>query len=159
MTRAGAVGRLRAMEHEVYVPFAVTAVRSAFADPARLARCVPGLRLGEGEREPGADGRLRVRVGPSTITYRGTLSLVERGEGFAVTGEGTQSRGSGTVSLRLTIVPRPVPDGSGTTLAFTGTVEASGRLAAFEPRQREAAARRLLDRFAAALAEDRHRGD
>lgn len=142
------------MEHEVYVPFSVSAVRGAFADPARVARCVPGLSLDD---TGGAGARLRVRIGPTTITYRGVLALARRGEGFTIAGEGSEARGTGTASVLLIVVPRPVPDGSGTTLSFTATVEATGRLAACEPWQRQTTARRLLDRFAGALSEELER--
>ncbi|MDT0320456.1 SRPBCC domain-containing protein [Streptomyces millisiae] len=140
-----------AMEHEVYLPLSATAVRSAFAEPERVARCVPGLRL-----EPGGAlaGRMRVRIGSSTITYGGTLTLSERGEGVTVEAAGAEVRGEGTVRLTLTVVPRPVTDRPGCTLSFRGTVEAGGRLADHAAEQRAAAARRLLDRFAEALVEE-----
>ncbi|TDC18817.1 hypothetical protein E1265_24785 [Streptomyces sp. 8K308] len=139
------------MEHEVYLPLSATAVRSAFAEPERVARCVPGLRL-----EPGGAlaGRMRVRIASSTITYGGTLSLSERGEGVTIEAAGAEVRGEGTVRLALTIVPRPVTDRPGCTLSFRGTVEAVGRLADHSAEQRAAAARRLLDRFAEALVEE-----
>ncbi|WP_052847766.1 SRPBCC domain-containing protein [Streptomyces avicenniae] len=153
-----------AMEHEVYVPLSATVVRRAFADPVRVARCVPGLQLAAGEGAPpdapGPDtpavlrGRLRLRVGSSTITYRGSLSVTERGEGIAVEGKGEEARGDGAVHLVLTVVPRPVPDGSGTTLAFGATVEAAGRLAEVEPERVEAVGRRVLDRFAETLTDE-----
>ncbi|MDB1086037.1 SRPBCC domain-containing protein [Streptomyces sp. ACA25] len=139
------------MEHEVYVPFSAAVVRSALTQPDRVVRCVPGLQLDE-EADPAApEGRLRLRIGNSTITYRGTLAASAHGEGITVEGKAREARGSGSIRLVLTVVPRPVRDGSGATLAFTGSVEGSGRIAEFPPRQREAAARRLLDRFTEAL--------
>jgi carbon monoxide dehydrogenase subunit G len=139
------------MVHEVYVPFSASVVRSALADPELVARCLPGLQ--PGPEDALREARLRVRVGGSTITYRGELVVAEAGEGFGVRAEGAESRGAGAVRLALTVVPRPDPEGddSATTLVFSGTVEATGRLAAIEPAQREAAALRLLDRFAEAL--------
>jgi carbon monoxide dehydrogenase subunit G len=146
------------MEHEIYVPFSATVVRAALAEPERVARCIPGFQPDAGRRpeaEAGAlDGRLRLRLGGSTITYRAVAAMAGHGEGFTVEAEGTEARGNGSARLRLTVVPRPVEDGSGTTLAFSGTVEAKGRLAGFEARQRAAAARRLLERFTELLAVD-----
>ncbi|MEO3751534.1 SRPBCC domain-containing protein [Streptomyces sp. B6B3] len=139
------------MEHEVYVPFSASTVRGAFDDPERVAGCLPGFQ--PGQESALRDARLRVRVGGSTITYRGDLQVSERGEGLVVEAEAAESRGSGTVRLTLSVVARPDPTGTGTTLVFTGAVEATGRLAGVEPEQRDAAARRLLDRFSDALAE------
>ncbi|MBB0247173.1 hypothetical protein FNQ90_24365, partial [Streptomyces alkaliphilus] len=139
------------MEHEVYIPYSAADVRAALADPARALTRVPGFHP-DPDSAPGTPGgRLRVRVGGSTITYRGTLVAVERGEGFIVTAEGVEARGDGEVRLTLEVVPRSAADDTGTTLVFSGTVRAGGRLADIEPGQRESAARRLLDRFAEAL--------
>ncbi|MDT0310597.1 SRPBCC domain-containing protein [Streptomyces sp. DSM 44917] len=144
------------MEHEVFLPCPAGAVRAALgtlADPERLARCVPGLQLDADPSGAAAVGRLKLRIGSSSITYRGTLTLTERGEGVDVQAEGTEARGTGTASVLLSLVPRPVEDGSGTTLSFSGTIGAKGRLTDFDPAQRETAGRRLLDRFAAALGD------
>ncbi len=145
------------MEHEVYVPFSASVVRGAFADPERVAGCLPGFQ--PGQESALRDARLRVRIGGSTITYRGDLSVAERGEGLLVEAEGTESRGSGTVRLTLSVVARPDAAGTGTTLVFTGAVEATGRLTDVEPEQRETAARRLLDRFTDALSEELSRAE
>ncbi|MGK5498994.1 hypothetical protein [Streptomyces sp. URMC 125] len=157
------------MEHEVYVPFAVGAVRAALADPERIARCVPGLQP-DGRPEPGEGpgggavlrGRLRVRIGGSSITYRGSLRLVPRDSGpgdgdgaeraYTVRGEGAEARGGGSVELTLTVLPRLADDGDGTTLVCTAGLRGDGRITEFDEKQRTAAGRRLLDRFGGELA-------
>ncbi|MBN3931997.1 hypothetical protein IQ279_20595 [Streptomyces verrucosisporus] len=154
------------MEHEVYVPFTAAAVRAALAEPERAVRCVPGLQPDGLEPEtpdavPGGAGavvrgRLRVRIGGSSITYRGSLRLTydEGGEDgvCTVSGEGAEARGDGSVELSLTIVPRPADDGEGTVLRCTGKLRGDGRITEFEEKQRSAAGRRLLDRFGGELA-------
>ncbi|SEQ92094.1 hypothetical protein [Streptomyces radiopugnans] len=159
------------MEHEVYVPFTVGAVRAALAEPERVARCVPGLQPEPSEPEasdavPGGTGdgavvrgRLRVRIGGSSITYRGSLRLTHGEDGggdgddaCTVRGEGAEARGDGSVELTLTIVPRPADDGEGTVLVCTGRLRGEGRITEFEEKQRSAAGRRLLDRFGGELA-------
>ncbi|SOD62490.1 Carbon monoxide dehydrogenase subunit G [Streptomyces zhaozhouensis] len=149
------------MEHEVYLPYAPAVVLSAVAEPRRLARCVPGLQPAQAgtpaDREAAPDavrGRLRLRVGSSTITYRGTLTVAADGEGGVVRAEGEEARGAGTATLELTVTPRPVDGGAGCALAVEGRLTATGRLAELSDGQRESAGRRLLDRFAAALADE-----
>ncbi|RLV01543.1 carbon monoxide dehydrogenase subunit G [Streptomyces griseocarneus] len=141
------------MEHEVFVPFSVDSVRRVLADPARVVRCVPGLQQ-DGADASGAlvSGRLRLRIGGSTITYRGSLHLTERDGAYELSGEGTEVRGSGTVTLALRGVLEPAADGA--RLICTGTVGTGGRLADFDEKTTETVARRLLDRFAAALVEE-----
>lgn len=147
------------MEHEVHVPFPVGSVRAALTERTRVTRCVPGLQLAAAEG-PGeaVEGRLRVRIGGSTITYRGSLKITPQGDGFTVKGTGEEVRGSGTVKLRLKVVPRHASDGEGgdgegTRLVTTGKLTGDGRIADFEEKVTIAAGRRLLDRFGAALTQ------
>jgi carbon monoxide dehydrogenase subunit G len=145
------------MEHEVNVPFPVKAVRAALADTARVARCVPGLQPDDDQRPADAEGtvagRLRVKAGGSTITYRGSLTVTSTGDELTVTGTGTEARGSGSVRLDLTVVPKPATEGEGTRLVCSGTVEGDGRLADIEAKTARSAGVRLLDRFGRALSE------
>ncbi|MGK5548587.1 SRPBCC domain-containing protein, partial [Streptomyces sp. URMC 127] len=127
--------------------------RRARAPPARVARCVPGLQQDSADASGEAvDGRLRLRIGGSTITYRGRLRLTEREGAYELSGEGTEVRGTGTVTLSLRGLLTSAPGGARLTCA--GTVATGGRLAEFDEKTTEATARRLLDRFAAALVEE-----
>ncbi|MFJ9826708.1 SRPBCC family protein [Streptomyces sp. NPDC101160] len=139
------------MEHEVFVPVPAEVLRATLTDPARVARCVPGFQQDADEATGPLAGRLKVRVGGNTITYRGTFRIAERdgGGGFAVEGEGAEVRGKGTASLALTLTLTPLAEG--TTIGFTGEVTAAGRLADADADARGAAGARLLDRFAEAL--------
>ncbi|WP_329119563.1 SRPBCC family protein [Streptomyces sp. NBC_01465] len=134
------------MEHEVFVPVPAESLRRVLADPARVARCVPGFQQdADGDSGPLA-GRLKVRVGGHTITYRGALRIGAQDGGFAVEGEGTEARGSGVVKLSLTV--RLSASDGGTTLTFAGTARGEGRLAELDDASALASAQRLLDRFA-----------
>ncbi|WP_433857116.1 SRPBCC domain-containing protein [Streptomyces kronopolitis] len=152
------------MEHEVYVPFPVGTVRQALSRPERVARCVPGVQL-DADAAPGrAEGRLRLRIGSSTITYRGSLTVAATddatgGDGAAavvtVEAKGAESRGDGAAVLSLTLRLFPATEpGPGTRLVCSGTVHSDGRLAEATGHAAETAGRRLLDRFAANLTED-----
>ncbi|MDN3294395.1 SRPBCC domain-containing protein [Streptomyces ficellus] len=140
------------MEHEVFVPVAVETLREVLADPARVAPCVPGLQQDADASAGPLSGRLKVRAGGHSITYRGALRVVAQDDGaYAVEGEGTEVRGTGSAKLALTVRLTPV-DG-GTTLGFTGTTSAEGRLAELPDDAAASAAHRLLDRFAESLAD------
>jgi hypothetical protein len=146
------------MEHEVHVPMSVGPVQAALAEQTRVARCVPGLQLDAAPDEDGdgtVAGRLRFRVAGSTITYRGTLALTRTDDGLNVVGDAEEARGDGVVRLRLTVRPQPVEgDGDATALHFAGTLKrGDGRIADVATGTATAAAKRLLDRFAAALAD------
>ncbi|CAM5715362.1 Carbon monoxide dehydrogenase subunit G OS=Streptomyces tendae OX=1932 GN=GUR47_19915 PE=4 SV=1 [Streptomyces tendae] len=133
------------MEHEVFVPVPAERLRDVLADPLRVARAVPGLQQDAGA-EPVA-GRLKVRIGSHSITYRGSLRLSGGEDGtYAVEGEATESRGSGEVTLALSLRVEDADGGS--TLAFSGTATADGRVTELPPESVTSATARLLTRFA-----------
>lgn len=138
------------MEHEVFVPVPAEALRATLTDPARVARCVPGLqRDADAEAGPLA-GRLKVRVGGHTITYRGALRVVERDGSITYEGKGAEARGKGSAELSLTVVLTPVDEG--TSIGFTGALTAAGRLAEATDEARATAGAKLLDKFVEAVA-------
>ncbi|WP_327710314.1 SRPBCC domain-containing protein [Streptomyces sp. NBC_00464] len=153
------------MEHEVFVPVPVPALRRTLGDPARVARCVPGLQQDADAAAGPLSGRLKVRAGGHTITYRGALRLTplagrEAGEaayGLSVAGEGAEARGSGSAKLALTV--RLTDRDGGTAIAFQGTVSGDGRLLELDPAAALSTAHRLLDRFAQQLVTESLAGD
>ncbi|MFH9134576.1 SRPBCC domain-containing protein [Streptomyces sp. NPDC017524] len=140
------------MEHEVFVPVPVPTLLRTLSDPARVARCVPGLQQDADASASPLAGRLKLRAGGHTITYRGELRLTgpeepggSGGQRFSVTGRGVEARGTGAVELALTIGLTEA-DG-GTALAYSGTASGDGRLVELAEGAALAAAHRLLDRF------------
>ncbi|KOV58557.1 SRPBCC domain-containing protein [Streptomyces sp. MMG1121] len=137
------------MEHQVFVPVPAERLRAALADPARVARAVPGLQQDAGA-EPVA-GRLKLRVGGHSVTYRGAVRITPREDGgYAVEGEATEARGTGTVKLALTL--RLTDTEGGTTVTAEGTADTDGRIAELPADAVSSAAVRLLNRFVENLA-------
>ncbi|MEU3983894.1 SRPBCC domain-containing protein [Streptomyces sp. NPDC026672] len=138
------------MEHEVFVPVPAERLREALADPARVARAVPGL-----QQDAGADpltGRLKVRFGNHSVTYRGTLRLDERADGtYVMEAEATEARGSGTAALTVTLTLTAAP--GGTNARFTTATRATGRATDLRPDTIATTTVRLLTRFTENLAE------
>ncbi|MFJ2215287.1 SRPBCC family protein [Streptomyces sp. NPDC101062] len=140
------------MEHEVFVPVSAETLRQTLRDPARVARCVPGLQQDADASAGPLSGRLKVRIGGHTITYRGALTLAERDGRFEAEAVGTEVRGTGSAKLTLTIGLTDAP--GGTTVTFTGGARADGRLADLDAGTVTAAGQRLLDRFVAMLGDE-----
>ncbi|WP_406105170.1 SRPBCC domain-containing protein [Streptomyces sp. NBC_01003] len=134
------------MEHEVFVPVPAESLRGALAAPELVARAVPGL-----QREASGDGgRLKLRIGGHTITYRGSLRVTETETGaFAVEGDGTEARGTGSVKFVVTVRVAAVSGGSNVTFVASGSGD--GRVAELSEDAVQSAVRRLLSRFAEAL--------
>ncbi|MFE3904417.1 SRPBCC domain-containing protein [Streptomyces sp. NPDC059153] len=152
------------MEHEVFVPVPVPALRRTLGDPARVARCVPGLQQDADASAGPLSGRLKVRVDGHTITYRGALRLTvspqdgpDEDDGILVAGEGVEARGTGSAKLALTI-SLTQKDG-GTAIGFTGTASGDGRLLELDPAAALSTAHRLLDRFVQQLVTETLAGE
>lgn len=145
------------MEHEVFVPVPVPALRRTLGDPARVARCVPGFQQDADASAGPLAGRLRIRAGGHTITYRGALRLtplpgdpdVDSVHAVLVEGEGVEARGGGSAKLTLTL--RLTEGDEGTSITFEGGASGDGRLRDLEPAVALSTAHRLLDRFAQQL--------
>ena len=138
------------MEHQVFVPVPAGRLAAALADPARVARAVPGLQQDAGA--PPVAGRLKLRVGGHSVTYRGTARVLVREDGsYAVEGDATEARGTGTVTLALTL--RLADADGGTTVTVSGTADTSGRIAELPADAVTSAATRLLNRFLVGLGE------
>lgn len=131
----------------MFVPVPAQSLRRTLGDPVRLARCVPGLQQDADTPADPLAGRLKFRADGHTITYRGVLTVRPSADGdsFAVTGEGTEARGTGSAKLALTIGLTET-DG-GTTLAYSGTASGDGRIVELGDTAALTAATRLLDRF------------
>ncbi|MFJ7492682.1 SRPBCC domain-containing protein [Streptomyces sp. NPDC097727] len=152
------------MEHEVFVPVPVSSLRRTLGDPARVARCVPGLQQDADASAGPLSGRLKVRVDGHTITYRGALRLSvspqdgpDGDDGILVAGEGVEARGTGSAKLALTI--RLTQKDGGTAIGFTGTASGDGRLLELDPAAALSTAHRLLDRFVQQLVTETLAGE
>ncbi|WP_042407980.1 hypothetical protein [Streptacidiphilus carbonis] len=180
------------MEHEVLVTLPQQDVRAALRRPELLARCLPGFTVeqpeagagggpgGTPEAVPALFGRLKLRVGSSSITYRGELEFdaVTPGnprpagpggpagaadsadpadpadqDDLVVSVRAQQSVGSGAVSGRLRVAVRPEGE-EHTRVLFRGDLTAKGRVEELHPQAVSVALRRLLDRFCAAMVAD-----
>ncbi|MER6329777.1 SRPBCC domain-containing protein [Streptomyces sp. NPDC001034] len=138
------------MEHQVFVPVPADRLATALADPARVARAVPGLQQDAGA--PPVAGRLKLRVGGHSVTYRGTARVRAHEDGtYTVEGDATEARGTGTVKLALTL--RLAGTEGGTAVSVEGTADASGRIAELPAEAVSSAAARLLTRFLEGLGE------
>jgi len=129
-------------------------VFDALLDLERLAPCLPGVRL-DGVATGGAmaTGRLRLPLGRSSVSYRGTLRIggVDREKGtLSMAIDAREVRGDGRLTAAIDLRLREVA--GATSASIRGTSDLSGRAAAVDPEVMRRAATALLSRFAAALA-------
>lgn len=117
-------------EHEFTVPVPVEQAWSVLLDVERIAPCLPGAALEKAEGDS-FTGRMKVKVGPITVTYRGEAAFEnvdEDARTLALRASGRETRGSGTANATVTARLRPDgAEGPGRPGAEgTGTADAAG---------------------------------
>src|SRR5246127_293345 len=91
------------LEHSFSVPVPVARAWEVLLDVERVAPCMPGATLDSVEGDSIA-GRIKVKVGPITMTYAGTAKFTERDKAAGVVtleASGKETRGAGTASASV----------------------------------------------------------
>jgi carbon monoxide dehydrogenase subunit G len=140
------------LDHDFTVPVPVDQAWSVLLDVERVAACMPGATLDSVEGEE-YSGRMKVKVGAMTITYRGTARIVSADESARVVtmeASAKEARGSGTASA--TVQARLHEQGDGTTRVTVHTkLNVTGRPAQFGRNILSEVGSKIISRFAKAL--------
>jgi len=91
------------LEHSFTVPVPVDQAWDVLLDVERVAPCMPGATLDSVDGDE-IKGRMKVKVGPISITYAGTARFTERNRDAGVVtleGAGKETRGSGTAAATI----------------------------------------------------------
>jgi carbon monoxide dehydrogenase subunit G len=144
------------LEQSFEVEAPIDVVWGALTDLERVTPCLPGATLvGQGDDNT-YEGEFKVKLGPTTASYRGTVhfeSLDEAGHSATMKANGTDKRGHGGASA--TIVSRLVElDGARTRVELDTDYAITGRLASFgRPGMIQDISNRLLGDFSVCLQE------
>ncbi|MEU4232450.1 SRPBCC family protein [Nonomuraea sp. NPDC026600] len=140
-------------EHEFSVPVPVEQAWAMLLDVERVAPCLPGASLDIFEGDE-FTGRMKVKVGPITVTYRGSArfeNVDKDAHTLTIQASGKEARGAGTASatVKATLTPG---DGS-TAVSVETSFNVTGRPAQFGRGVMAEVGARLIDRFAGNLAQ------
>jgi len=144
------------LNNKFTVDVPVEDVWNVLLDLERITPCLPGASLTEetGERE--YDGAMKVKLGPVTQQYRGTVKIQEADESAhraVLRADGKDARGQGTASA--TIVSTLHDEGNGSTRVNVETdMQITGRAAQFGQGIQQQVSEKLLARFADCLEEE-----
>ncbi len=119
-------------------------------DVERIAPCMPGATVDEFDGDV-VNGRIKVKVGPVSLTYRGTAKFTERDpEAHVVVLEasGKETRGAGTASANVRAELTPDDSGHGTQVTMHTTMNVTGRPAQFGRGVMVEVGGKLVDQFA-----------
>jgi carbon monoxide dehydrogenase subunit G len=142
------------LDHEFTVPVPVGQAWSVLLDLERVAPCVPGATLDTVEGDE-FTGRLKVKLGAMTITYRGGARIVVADESahiVTIEGSAKEARGTGTASA--TIQAQLHEEGDNSRVTVHSKLNITGRPAQFGRNILAEVGAKLISRFAKALAEE-----
>jgi carbon monoxide dehydrogenase subunit G len=141
------------LDHSFTVPVAPDRAWDVLLDVERIAPCMPGATVEEFDGEV-VTGRIKVKVGPVSLTYRGTAKFTERDPDarvVVVDASGKETRGAGTASAAVRASLEPA--GDGTQVLIHTTMNVTGRPAQFGRGVIAEVGGKLVEKFAQNLAQ------
>jgi carbon monoxide dehydrogenase subunit G len=140
------------LENEFTVPVSVADAWRLLLDVQRIAPCLPGATVDSVDGDE-VMGRVKVKVGPVSVSYAGTARFVEKDESahrFVLEGKGRETRGAGTASA--TVTGELHEEGSSTRVTVTTDLDITGKPAQFGRGVMADVAGNLISQFASCLA-------
>ena len=119
------------LENSFSVPVPAERAWDVLLDVERVAPCMPGATLDSVEGDSIA-GKIKVKVGPITMTYAGTAKFTERDRDAGVVtleASGKETRGAGTASA--SVRSQLTPEGDRTRVTVHTTLNVTGKPAQF----------------------------
>ena len=143
------------LDNSFTVPATPDRAWDVLLDVERIAPCMPGATVEEFDGEV-VTGRIKVKVGPVALTYRGTAKFLERDPEARVVvleASGKETRGAGTASATVRASLEPAATGEGTQVVMHTTMNVTGRPAQFGRGVIAEVGGKLVEKFAGNLAE------
>ncbi|MGH3070275.1 MAG: SRPBCC family protein [Streptosporangiaceae bacterium] len=143
------------MDHSFTVPVPPQRAWDVLLDVERIAPCMPGATVEEFDGEV-VTGRIKIKVGPVSLTYRGTAKFTERDLGaqvVVVEASGKETRGAGTASATVRASLEPESSGEATKVTIHTTMNVTGRPAQFGRGVMVEVGGKLVEKFAENLAQ------
>jgi carbon monoxide dehydrogenase subunit G len=123
-------------------------------DVERIAPCMPGASVLKVE-DDSVDGQVKVKLGPLSLTYKGTAKFVEKDPTnytIVLDASGRETRGAGTASATVNAVLKPGEEPGTTTAAIHTSLNVTGRPAQFGRSLLPEISGKLIAQFADNLA-------
>src|SRR5579862_1444605 len=142
------------LDNSFTVPVPPEQAWDVLLDVKRIAPCMPGATVDEVEGDV-INGHIKVKVGPVSLTYRGTATFTERDADARVVvleASGKETRGAGTASATVRASLEPDASGKNTLVTMHTTMNVTGRPAQFGRGVMVEVGGKLVDQFAANLA-------
>jgi carbon monoxide dehydrogenase subunit G len=140
------------LENSFDVPAPIASVWSYLLDVEKVVPCMPGAELTEAVDQDNYKGKLNFKLGPVSLSFAGTVTMVERDEGahrLVMRGRGMEQRGKGAASATVTSTLEPF-DG-GTRVTVVQDVQVQGQAAQMARGMMQDVSAKLTQQFADCL--------
>ncbi|SDP10023.1 Carbon monoxide dehydrogenase subunit G [Streptomyces sp. cf386] len=141
------------LHHEFTVPVPVDEAWRTLLDIERVAPCMPGASVEEYDGKT-VTGAVKVKVGPITVTYKGTAVFEDQDETahrMVLIASGRETHGQGTA--RATVTGTLSEQDGGTAVSVRTDLTVTGRPAQFGRGVMAEVGDRLVGQFAMCLSE------
>ena len=143
------------LENDFTVPASIDQAWAVLLDVPRVAPCLPGATVEPERGEEGEyKGQMKIKIGPITASYKGTVKIQEADEAnhkVAMRAQAKDARGQGTASATITSKMEEVADG--TKVSVVTDMRVTGPAAQFGRGVMQDVSAKLMTRFAECLAE------
>src|SRR3954453_17723322 len=142
------------LENEFTVDVPVEDVWNVLLDLERVTPCLPGAALTE-ESGDEYKGEMKVRLGPVTQNYNGTVKIEEADESAhraVIKADGKDARGQGTASATITSTLHE--EDGGVRVHVETDMQITGRAAQFGRGMHKEVAEKVMGRFAECLEKE-----
>lgn len=143
------------INNEFTVSVPVEQAWDVMLDLERVAPCLPGAAIQESTGEGEYKGTMKVKIGPITASYKGTVKVEEADEAnhrALIKATGRDARGQGTASATITSTLED--QGDSTKVNVETDMHLTGRAAQFGRGIAQDVATKMLEQFANCLEEE-----
>ena len=143
------------LENEFTVPASIEQAWAVLLDIPRVAPCLPGATVDDSGGEEGEyKGQMKIKIGPITAAYKGTVKIQEADEAarrVAMRAQAKDARGQGTAAATITSSMEEVE--GGTKVHVVTDMRVTGPAAQFGRGVMQDVSAKLMTRVAECLAE------
>jgi uncharacterized protein len=142
------------LDNSFTVPVPPEQAWDVLLDVERIAPCMPGASVLSVDGDS-IEGQVKVKLGPLSLTYKGTAKFVEKDEAtrtIVLDASGKETRGAGTASASVNAVLKPGEEPGTTTATIHTSLNVTGRPAQFGRSLLPEISGKLIAQFAGNLA-------
>jgi uncharacterized protein len=142
------------LDNSFTVPVPPEQAWDVLLDVERIAPCMPGASVLSVDGDS-IEGQVKVKLGPLSLTYKGTAKFVEKDEAtrtIVLDASGKETRGSGTASASVNAVLNPGEEPGTTTATIHTSLNVTGKPAQFGRSLLPEISGKLIAQFADNLA-------